>query len=123
VYYKVTARDLAGNESDPASPTTTGPADVMPRSFALYQNTPNPFNPATVIPYDVPEGGGNVTLMIYDVSGKLIRTLVNGAQSPGERKATWNGLDENGQRVASGVYFYRLNAPGYKMTRKMVFLK
>ncbi len=69
-----------GNESDPASPEpATGVGEpVIPQAFALYQNVPNPFNPETTIRYDVPAGGGKVTLRVFDVSGRLVRTLVDG---------------------------------------------
>jgi hypothetical protein len=89
----------------------------------LLSATPNPFNPATVIRYKVPEGGGQVTIQIYDTSGKLVRTLVNERQVSGQKKVTWHGRNDQGQSVATGVYFYRMTAPGFEMTRKMVLLK
>ncbi len=125
VYYKVTALDFAGNERDPASPeSATGVGDdVMPKVFALYQNVPNPFNPQTVIRYDVPVGGGKVTLQVFDVSGKLVRTLLDGMEPSGQRTVRWDGRNENGEFVASGIYFYRMTAPGYVEKRKMAFLQ
>jgi hypothetical protein len=102
----------------------TGIANMVnPKMFALRQNIPNPFNPTTVIQYDVPETGGQVTLLIYDVAGRLVRTLVDGQQAAGEKRVTWIGDDDCGSRVASGVYFYRMTAPGFEMTKKMVLLK
>jgi flagellar hook assembly protein FlgD len=89
----------------------------------LHQNTPNPFNPTTVIRYDVPAAGGNVTLRIYDVAGRLIRTLVDGAQTSGQKSVTWQATDDLGSRVGSGVYFYHLRAPGFSETRKMVLVQ
>jgi hypothetical protein len=125
VYYKVTALDFSGNESGPASAGTItavgGPA--LPTTFALYPNVPNPFNPTTLIRYDVPESGGEVSLTIYDVSGRVVKTLVSGVQSAGEKSVAWNGRDDTGQAVASGVYFYRLVAPAYTKTHKMVLMK
>jgi FlgD Ig-like domain len=125
VYYKVTATDFAGNESDPAVPgTSTGVGDSgAPRTFALHGNVPNPFNPTTVIRYDVPEGGGVVSLTVYDVAGRLVRTLAEGVPGAGEKSVTWNGLDDAGRPVASGVYFYRMQAGSFVQTRKMVLLK
>jgi hypothetical protein len=125
VHYKVTAVDDAGNESDPAAPgTATAVTEpVIPTRFALYQNVPNPFNPTTTISYGVPVGGGVVTLRVYDVSGKLIRTLINGPQTVGQKTATWDGRDDGGRGVASGIYFYRLTAPGYTKTLKMLLLQ
>jgi hypothetical protein len=125
VYYKVTAVDNSGNESEPAEPGTVTAATelVIPKVFALYQNVPNPFNPETVIRYDVPPGGGKVTLRVFDVSGKLVRTMVDDMESPGQKTARWDGTNERGEHVASGIYFYRMTAPGYVEKRKMVFLQ
>lgn len=91
--------------------------------FALHQNFPNPCNPMTVIPYDVPESGGHVTLRMYDVSGRLVQTLVDEPQSGGHKSVIWNGRNHIGEQVTSGVYFYRLTAPDFNMTRKMVLLR
>jgi len=101
---------------------TSGIEDA-PRSFALHQNSPNPFNPVTTIRYDVPATGGDISLVVYDVAGRTVRTLVDGPQVPGERTATWDGTDENGARVASGVYYCRMVAPGYERTAKLTLLK
>ncbi len=89
----------------------------------MAQNIPNPFNPSTVIGYDVPEGGGHVTLRIYDVGGRLVRTLIDGFESAGRKSVTWHGRDARGHRVATGVYFYHMTAPGFEETRKLVLLK
>lgn len=102
-------------------PTLAGSA--APKTFALHQNVPNPFNPITAIHFDVPAGGGDVTLRVYDVRGRLVRTLVNGAQTEGYKSVTWDGRNEAGNAVATGTYFYRLTAPGYEQTRKMVLIK
>jgi len=125
VYYKVTAVDDADNESAPASPgtVTMAPGTTVPQSFVLHQNTPNPFNPATTIRYHVARGGGKVTLQIFAVSGQLVRTLVNGVESEGQRSVTWDGRDGEGASVATGAYFYRLTASGFAQTRKMLLLK
>jgi hypothetical protein len=125
VYYKIAAVDHAGNESDPASPesTTDVRGNLTPKVFALYQNMPNPFNPQTAIRYDVPPGGGQVTLRVYNVSGGLVRTLVDDEESPGQKTARWDGTNEQGEHVASGIYFYRMTAPGFTETRKMTLLQ
>ncbi len=124
VYYKITALDHAGNESGPAIATVTAIGDTpAPRVAALYQNHPNPFNPATHIRYDVPRGGADVQLAIYDVSGRRVRTLVSGRQSEGEKSANWDGRDDAGAAVATGVYFYRATIGSFASTRKMVLLK
>ncbi len=125
VHYKITALDHAGNESPAASPgTATGTkASTIPTVFALHQNVPNPFNPATTIGYDVPPGGGVVTLRVYDVAGRLVRTLVDESQPAGQKTIHWTGTNDLGSRVASGMYFYRMTAPGFTETRKMVLLQ
>jgi flagellar hook assembly protein FlgD len=89
----------------------------------LDQNVPNPFNPTTTIRYEIKESG-LVSLRIYNVAGQLVRTLVDGHRNAGQLyEATWNGLNDGGQPVASGVYFYKLVAKGYVQTKKMVLLK
>ena len=125
VYYKVTALDHAGNESEPASASvTTGTEDPMvPVAFALGQNVPNPFNPSTTIYYDVAAGGGDVSILVFDVAGRLVRTLVDRHETAGAKSVTWNGTGDRGVPVSSGIYFYRMIAPGFSETRKMVLLR
>ena len=99
-------------------------ASSLPKAFALSQNSPNPFNPATTIGFSVPEGkSAQVTLNVYDIRGKLVRTLVNETKESGTYTVYWNGTDNNGNNIASGVYFYRMNAGEFSQTRKMVMLK
>ncbi len=125
-FYVVTATDIHGNESAPSKPTEVSTAiksPVVPLSFHLYQNVPNPFNPTTVIPYDVPSGGGRVTLRIFDVGGHVVRTVFDGHQSEGQKTVTWDGRDDRGRKLASGVYFCRLTAQGYEKTLKMTLVQ
>jgi len=96
---------------------------ALPTTFVLHPNAPNPFNPTTRIRFDVPSSGGQVTLRIYDVRGRVVRTLVDAPQSPGEHTAAWNGRDDLGNTVGTGVYFYRLVAGDFVATKKMVLLK
>lgn len=98
------------------------PDPAMPR-YALHQNTPNPFNPETTIRYEVPVPGAFVSLRVYNVSGRLVRVLKDGFAGPGPQIAVWDGKNVEGQRVSSGVYFYRLSTSGFDQTRKMVLLK
>jgi flagellar hook assembly protein FlgD len=77
----------------------------------------------TVIRYDVHAGGGDVTLRIYDVRGRLVRTLVDEEQTTGAKRVFWYGRNNQSNRVATGVYFYRMTAPGFEMTKKMVLLQ
>jgi hypothetical protein len=88
----------------------------------LGQNEPNPFNPTTSIHYTL-SGQQRVTLSIYDASGRLVRTLVDGIKGHGPHQAEWNGTDNVGNPVGSGVYFYRLQAGKFNESRKMLLLK
>lgn len=95
----------------------------LPGSFALYQNHPNPFNPVTTIPFDIKERG-HVTLNIYDVQGRRVRTLIDGVLEANHYDQAWDGLNQRGETVSSGIYFYRLTAGNsYRSVRKMVLLK
>jgi hypothetical protein len=105
-------------EEDP----TGVPEDQLQR-FRLHQNIPNPFNPETIIRYDIPAHTAEVTLRIYDVKGRLVRRLREGPQTPGPKFVVWDGRDDGGVRVSSGVYFYQLKAPGFSRTRKMVLVE
>ena len=91
--------------------------------FRLHQNVPNPFNPVTEVHYDVPFEGGRVLLQVFDVSGRLVRTLVDAARTEGTYSATWRGDDEAGRPVSSGIYFCRLSADGATQATKMLLLK
>jgi hypothetical protein len=95
----------------------------MAAATALHQNVPNPFNPTTTIRFDVPKDGAHVTLTVHDVSGRLVRTLVDTHRGAGQWSVQWSGDDDRGVRVASGVYFYQMRAGSFVQTRKMVLLK
>ncbi len=96
----------------------------LPKAFALSQNTPNPFNPATTISYSVPEGKiAVVSLEVYDIRGRLVASLVNQTREAGTYTVFWDAISDSGQKVASGVYFYRMRTAGFSQTRKMVLLK
>jgi len=99
------------------------PDGAVPPRHSLWQNTPNPFNPMTEIAYAVPAGGAHVTIEIFDVSGRLVTTLVDGFEEEGARTVTWDGTDSNGDAMATGVYFYRMTAGEEMSTRKMMLLK
>ncbi len=86
-------------------------------------NYPNPFNPTTAISYTVPASGAEVRLTIYDLAGRVVRTLVTGLEQGGEHVAVWHGRDDAGRAVGSGVYFYRLVVGDESIERKMVMLK
>ncbi len=124
VYYVVTAWDTNGNESDPSEPDgiSTGIDDLVPR-LRLTHAVPNPFNPRTVISYELPEPG-TVNLRVFDASGKLVCVLVSGAwETGGVHHVSWNGSDDEGVSLPSGVYFYRLEVGGEVLTKRMMLLK
>jgi hypothetical protein len=100
----------------------TDVGDDTPKKFALRANYPNPFNPVTSIRFDV-ASRSNVTLRVYDVSGALVRTLVNESVDAGSHVVEWNGRNDQGNPASSGVYFYRLTAPGFSDVRKMTLVK
>jgi len=121
-----TAPDIFGNRN-PVTSIASGIDDdgtitVRPETFSLEQNYPNPFNPATEIQYALSEPG-QVVLDIYNTLGQKVRTLVDAVQPAGENRAVWDGCDEFGQPVASGVYFYRLATPQGTVARKMTLLR
>jgi len=87
------------------------------------ENFPNPFNPKTAIRYTVPSSGGSVLLTVYDLRGRKVRTLVDEEKSGGEYLAIWQGRDDAGRELGSGVYFYRMDIGEYQVERKMVLLK
>jgi len=97
-------------------------AGTRPMEFSLSQNVPNPFNPVTTIRFTLPEAG-HVTLVVYDINGRLVRALVGQAFLPGRHEVTWDGRDSNGRPVASGVYVYRLTAAQGVVTKRMVLAR
>jgi len=99
-----------------------GKPDVLPLSFRLYQNTPNPFNPMTTVRYDLPERA-NVELTIYDVLGREVAVVVDSWQEQGSHGVVWDGTDSMGQPVSAGVYIYRLSYSEFVKARKMLLLK
>lgn len=118
------AMHTGSDESDSLFTIQSVTGDETPAlAYALSQNFPNPFNPVTTISYQVAAGGGMVSLRIFDVSGRLVRTLVDDRQPEGSRSVVWNGTNDRGAPVASGIYFYSMRAPGFSETRKMVLLR
>ena len=98
-----------------------GAADVV-KILHLFQNQPNPFSPETRIAYELPQAG-RAELRIYAVNGRLVRTLVEAELEAGPHTVVWDGLDESGRAVSSGVYFYVLATPGVEESRKMLLLR
>ena len=116
----VVARSVANTELDHRLVVTT---DVpLPRSFRLAQNYPNPFNPQTQICFDLPEALP-VHLTVYAVDGRRILTLIDEPLPAGSHRVIWDGRDARGQEVASGTYFYRIQAGRHDAVRKMILMK
>jgi hypothetical protein len=101
---------------------------VLPGSFTLSQNYPNPFNPTTTIEFSIDTfdgtlGNKRVTLDVFNILGQRVATLLDDVLPPGEHSIEWNATNDNGQRVATGIYLYRLKIGDQSQTRKMLFLK
>jgi hypothetical protein len=93
-----------------------------PQKFNLYQNYPNPFNPNTTIKFGLPQKT-DVVLSIYDVTGRLVRTLINRELPAGRYKFVWDGKDEGGSDVRSGVYLYQLETSNFRETKQMTVIR
>ena len=109
------AGDLGTSVQDPES-------DVLPKVFALQQNYPNPFNPTTTIEYRVPSAS-HVKLLIYNMLGQRVRTLLDEQKQPGVHQIVWDARDDFGRKVAANVYFYRFVAGDFRKIQKMVLVK
>jgi hypothetical protein len=127
----VSAVDASGNATEPVEielPSSIAPAaklaveqKVLPETFKLG-NYPNPFNPSTTIAYQLPNAG-EVSLIIYNVMGQQIRVLEQGFRAQGVYEVEWNGRDDNGQTVSSGLYLYRFISADVAETQRMTLLK
>lgn len=130
-YYKLTAVDVQGFESGPSNevmatikaiPGEDNENGTVLKQFELKQNYPNPFNPSTTIDYQVPEYT-NVTITVYSVLGKEVRRLVNDYKEAGTYQVEWNGRDNEGSRISSGVYFYQMTTVNFKAVKKLMLQK
>ena len=125
---KVVCLDAAQNQGSDVSDAdftisnVSGVEDTPAAHFALAQNRPNPFNPRTQIEFGLPREQ-RITLRVYDVEGRLVRTLAQGVHPAGRHSVAWDGTDGRGARVSSGLYFYRLTTLQKTITRKMMLLK
>ena len=119
------AEGLIFDPSQFANPLAGGVLDIQttPTEFALLQNFPNPFNPETTIGYELAESA-DVTLQIYNVVGQVVRTLMTAeSQSVGRYQVRWDGMDDRGMPVSSGIYFYQISAGKFQDVRKLMLLK
>jgi hypothetical protein len=106
------------------TPVIEEASQALPAQFALKQNYPNPFNPATTIEFSIPENHrGAVSLRIYNMLGEVVRELVAGELAPGNYRQVWDGLDNSGRRLASGLYIYQLRAGSFSASRKLLLMK
>ena len=126
-YYIVTAVDVHENEGMPSEMVNVSLLDLedvlgLPEEYALHQNYPNPFNPTTTLRYDLPEEG-NVSIMIYDMMGREIRSLVRGNLPAGYHYVQWDGTNKTGSHVAAGVYIYVMQTKDARDLKKMILLK
>jgi len=115
----INSSNLGVGEPDPSG-------SYMPHGIALGQNYPNPFNPTTTISFEIPEGSDQfqtVKVVIHDLRGRFMRTLVNSEYKSGRHSVTWNGRNEQGEKLSSGVYFYTLSVGGRTFTKKMTVVK
>ena len=116
--YGFEVRAVNGVGAGTAASTTAVPID----DFALGANQPNPFNPETTLRYALPRAQP-VRLTVYDMLGQQVRVLVDGEQPPGWHQVVWDGRDQVGRAVASGIYLYRLQTSQFSQTRKMILLR
>jgi hypothetical protein len=104
------------------SVTSITELDPLPTTFAISQNYPNPFNPTTTFKYQLPEVA-DVKLVVYNILGQKVRTLINRSVEPGYHTAEWNGLNDSGKQVATGLYIYRFSADNYLRVQRMILMK
>lgn len=95
---------------------------LLPRDFSLSQNYPNPFNPQTVIEYALPHDS-RVQIAVYNVLGRKVKVLKDQWEEAGYRSVVWDGKDQKGEEVGTGIYFYKIQADSFVKTKKMVLLK
>jgi hypothetical protein len=115
-----TLDDPEGN----ANPCVSSDTEENSSAWVFMEDAyPNPFNPQTTIAFELPKRE-SVTLRIFDISGRLVRSLIAAKpHTPGRHEVVWNGRDDAGRQVASGTYFYRLEAGSYSETKRMVLIK
>ena len=126
VYYRVSALDHSGNKSGysivMSSENLGTDPYFLPESFALHQNYPNPFNPITSLSYDLPNDG-LVNITVYDMTGRVVKTLVNSTQTAGFKTIQWSATNDRNEPVSAGLYLYTIQAGEFRQTKKMVLLK
>jgi hypothetical protein len=105
-------------------PEVAEEADVLPDAYSLSKNFPNPFNPTTTIQYAIPaDGAGHVEMIIYNINGQKVRTLVNETKDAGYYSVVWDGRNDRGELVSSGIYLYRIVSGNFSKIERMTFIK
>ncbi|MEL1229190.1 MAG: T9SS type A sorting domain-containing protein [Candidatus Neomarinimicrobiota bacterium] len=94
----------------------------IPKEFSLSQNYPNPFNPKTRIQFDIPKSS-HTTVVVYDLLGNKVVTLIDENIMPGRHTLSWNAIDDFNRKLPSGIYFYQIQAEGFIDTKKMLLFK
>ncbi|MDD3732692.1 MAG: T9SS type A sorting domain-containing protein, partial [candidate division Zixibacteria bacterium] len=120
--FEVTAVDLASAAGQYAAVSFGFAEPTVPENFILYQNYPNPFNPDTRIDFTLPNAT-RVELTVFNILGKKVKVLADGEYNAGGHSVIWDGRDDDGAAVSSGIYFYRLVTPEASVSRKMMLLK
>jgi len=125
--YRLSDVDYSGNvkfHTDKITQVTVKSliSNILPCNFSLSPAYPNPFNPITTIRYNLPEQS-QVTMIIYDLMGKQVKTIVNQVEEPGYKSIIWDATNNSGQTVSAGLYYYQINAGDFSRTKKMVLLK
>jgi hypothetical protein len=121
----IPTRTITGRTPDYSTPdrqTIQNQGAVIPQKTVLEPNYPNPFNPETVIPFQIAQDGA-VRIAVYDITGHLVKTLLNTNLPAGAHSVVWNGADSSGRRVSAGMYFSRLLAGNQMVTRKMLLVR
>lgn len=114
--------DLIAQWIDEGATTLSVEKTNLPRKYALHQNYPNPFNPNTTLSFILSEAS-LVTIRVYDMKGKVVKTLVNGQRKVGYNTTSWNAKNERNNPVSAGVYLYTIEAGEFRQTNKMILLK
>jgi len=114
--------DTANNNFVPPKVEVEEEEEVIPRNFALFQNYPNPFNPYTLIRFALPQDC-QVRLEVYNILGQKVKTLADGLFSKGIKEVVWDGKNQNGAEVATGIYFYVIKTEEFTEIKKMALLR
>ena len=117
-----TAGPVASVTIQPGSGDQIAADHALPVRVTLAQNHPNPFNPRTSIEFGLPSAS-HVQLVVFDTLGRRVRTLVDAHRPAGNHSVLWDGRDQRGARVATGIYLYRLRGAGSEITKRMILMK